>query len=147
MKSKIAKLAVISVIGTLLSLGTTVTAQAQTFTTTVSASNVSATKVVASIAKKDKAAIAAYKAAKSSYKAAKAAYKAAKKVIGQTFHNAVASAKAIFKAAIAADSSAAAKLAAKNVFDAAKATAVANRAEALAALGPAPVKPVKPAKN
>jgi hypothetical protein len=128
----------------------------------------------AKIAKKDKVAIAAFKAAmaeykeaiqaykeaKPTYKAQKEAYKQvmaeikptlvayaqAKKVINQTFKASVAAAKTVYVAAISGEISAEAKLAAKNIFQSAKSDAVAVRAEAIAALGIAPVKPAAPVK-
>lgn len=107
-----------------------------------------------------KAAIQAYKEAKPTYKAQKEAYKQvmaeikptlaayaqAKKVINQTFKASVAAAKTVYVAAISGEVSAEAKLAAKNIFQSAKSDAVAVRAEAIAALGIAPVKPAAPVK-
>lgn len=126
------------------------------------------------VAKKDKAAIAAYKIAKAEFQTALTAFKAAKqtyaeqlathkaamaelkpaltayasakKVIGQTFAAAVASAKATYDQAVAGEVTAEQKLAAKTAFDQAKAAAATTRAAAIEALGVAPVKPAAPVK-
>ena len=74
------------------------------------------------------------------------AYAAAKKVINQTFSTAVKAARATYQAVMASNPTAEAALEAKNVFTAAKASAVANRAAALVSLGAPPVKPAAPAK-
>jgi hypothetical protein len=93
-----------------------------------------------------KAANAAYKTALQQFKASDKSYANAIKVIGKTFRDSVAAAKAAFKTEFAAATNAEQKLAAKNKYAQAKATAASNRAAALAALGFAPVKPVAPVK-
>ncbi|CAB4627621.1 MAG: hypothetical protein F2599_05310 [Actinobacteria bacterium] len=129
---------------------------------------------VAKVAKKDKAAIDAYKLAKADYQVAITAFKAAKqefeaqkaahklamdelnpaltayasakKVIGQTFSSAMQAAKATFDLAVAGEVTAEQKLAAKSAFEQARTTATAARTAALSALGTAPVKPAAPVK-
>lgn len=105
-------------------------------------------------------AIAAFRTAKADYEVQKAAYQAvmeelrptlkaysdAKKVIGQTFATTVRSAKATYDAVLASDASAEDKLAAKTTFEQAKSSAAAARSAAIEALGPAPVKPAAPVK-
>ncbi len=126
------------------------------------------------VARKDRAAIEAFKSAKADYQTAiaafrtakadfevqKAAYQAAmeelrptlkaysdaKKVIGQTFATTVRAAKATYDAVLASDASAEEKLAAKTTFEQAKTAAAAARTAAIEALGPAPVKPAAPVK-
>ena len=167
MISKIAKLSISTALGLVLAFGGVSASQADTVA--------QSTNIVAgSIATKDKAAIAAYKAARAEYRQAMADYKitragykaqlaayravmtelrpalkayaAAKKVINQTFATTVKAARETYKAVLAANPTPEVALEAKNVFAAAKATAVGNRAAALASLGAPPVKPAAPVK-
>jgi hypothetical protein len=126
------------------------------------------------IAKKDRAAIEAYKAAKADFQTALTAFKTAKqeyevlkaahrvamdelkpalttyseakKVIGQTFSAAINAAKAAYDSAVTVDSTSEQKLAAKATFEAARTAATATRTAAISALGVAPVKPAAPVK-
>jgi hypothetical protein len=83
---------------------------------------------------------AALKNAEKKYKAALKSYGNAKKVIGKTFRDSVASAKAVFLTENAAATNAEQKLAAKNKFASAKSQAASNRAAALTSLGKGPAK-------
>jgi septal ring factor EnvC (AmiA/AmiB activator) len=130
-------------------------------------SGTSTSATTGKIAKKDRAAIDAYKVAKTEYQTALTAFKAAKqafkeqkaaqdalkpalsayaeakKVIGQTFASSVAAAEATYKQAISGTPTAEQKLAAKTAFESAKTAASAARAAAITALGAAPAKPAE----
>jgi hypothetical protein len=90
-----------------------------------------------------KGAKGALKAVEKKFKVAVKSYGNAKKVIGKTFSDSVATAKATFKAESAAATTPEQKLAAKNKFAEAKSQAASNRAAALALLGAAPSKKLK----
>lgn len=90
--------------------------------------------------------MAAYREVMKTLKPALVTYRLAKKQISQTFVLSIQSAQNTYELAISGDVAAEQKLAAKTAFDEAKASALATRKAAIAALGPAPVKPAAPVK-